>query len=648
MSEKVILAALDESDTCMYHDLRFYRDVEDLGGLHVIATERHESRRIDNQLRGRSGRQGDKGTTRFFLSLEDDLMKMFAGPTTLKILSKLGMKEGDAIEHPMLSRAVGRAQRKVEERNFLIRKNILEYDEVMDHQRHSFYGMRQNVLEGIGIKDLIFEHLDNAIDDATWRFLDGNYVGSCIAEWTREHMGVGIKPDRTKGKDRVDLHEAIRNDAKGEATNIIEVTLGEFLSDDIDLGKGKVVERDAHGDDFDGLSTWARSHFGADLKISVLQDMSRDQIVDALKEAADAKIDSTDLDELDPFLVENYTKHELATWVSSKFDIECTDKEFEELGSPEVVSEYLHERARALYRQRECRYPVDFVLDLTTNAMQQDPRKALTQFTNWARHRYELDWDPEKLPSSNPMVLRDILYAEAEKWDETKIRDRVQRVMADTTDRASFDAWCTEHVGVSMPSHFDEGYEADREETIFEFLAEVLRVEMLQFERWILLQIVDGAWKDHLHSMDQLREAIGYRSFSQLDPRIEYKREGAKLFEDMHEEIRDRVTDLIFKARLQPQMAQRPQGQAAAPQQPNPTGAPAQPGTPPAAAAAVAAAAGTPQQRRDIETAQQTTGGGTPPPARKRQPASGTTTVGRNEPCPCGSGKKYKKCCATK
>ncbi|MDG2199949.1 MAG: preprotein translocase subunit SecA [Phycisphaerales bacterium] len=648
MSEKAILAALDESDTCMYHDLCLYRNVEDLGGLHVIATERHESRRIDNQLRGRSGRQGDKGSTRFFLSLEDDLMKMFAGPTTLKVLSKLGMKEGDAIEHPMLSRAVGRAQRKVEERNFLIRKNILEYDEVMDHQRHSFYGMRQNVLEGIGIKDLIFEHLDNAIDDATWRFLDGSYVGNCIAEWTREHMGVGINPDRTKGKDRVDLHEAIRNDAKGEATNIIEVTLGEFLSDDIDLGKGKVVERDAHGDDFDGLSNWARSHFGTDLKISVLQDMTRDQIVDALKEAADAKIDSTDLDELDPFLVENYTKHELATWVSSKFDIECTDEEFAELGTPEIVSEYLHERARDLYRQRECRYPVDFVLDLTTNVMQQDPRKALTQFTNWARYRYELDWDPEKLPSSNPMVLRDILYAEAEKWDETKIRERVQRVMAATTDRESFDAWCTEHVGVSMPAHFDEGYETDREETIFEFLTEVLRVEMLQFERWILLQIVDGAWKDHLHSMDQLREAIGYRSFSQLDPRIEYKREGSKLFEDMHEEIRDRVTDLIFKARLQPQVAQRPQGQAATPQQPKPSGAPAQPGTPPAAAAAAAAAAGTPGQRRDIETAQQTTGGGTPPPARKRQPASGTATVGRNEPCPCGSGKKYKKCCATK
>ena len=623
MSEKALVAAIDESGTCMYHDLHLYRNIEALGGLHVIATERHESRRIDNQLRGRSGRQGDRGSTRFFLSLEDDLMKMFAGPTTLKILSKLGMKEGDAIEHPMLSRAVGRAQRKVEERNFLVRKNILEYDEVMDHQRHSFYGMRQGVLEGIGIKELIFEHLDNAIDDATWRFLDGNYVGNCIAEWCLEHLGVGVNPDRTKGKDRVDLHEAIRNDARGEATNVIEVTLGEFLSEEIDLGKGKIVERDSHGDDYAGLSDWARSHFDADLKISSLQDMSRDEIVDALTEAAERKIASTSLDDLDPFLVEDYTKRELATWVSSKFDIECTADEFKDLESPEVVAEYLRDRARELYRQRELRYPVDFVMDLTTNMMQQDARRALTQFTNWARHRYELDWEPEKLPSTNPMVLRDILYAEAEKWDADAVRDRARRALPHATDRESFDAWCKEHVGVTMPDHFDELYETDREQALEDFFTEVLRIEMLQFERWILLQIVDGAWKDHLHSMDQLREAIGYRSFSQLDPRIEYKREGAKLFEDMHEEIRDRVTDLIFKARLQPQVAPPQPPAAAAP--------PAGQSPAPAGVAQQAAASGTAQQRRNIEAAQQA--GATPPAQapRSNRPADASATRGRNE-----------------
>ena len=644
MSEKAILSALDDSDTCMYHNLRLYRNVEDLGGLHVIATERHESRRIDNQLRGRSGRQGDNGSSRFFLSLEDDLMKMFAGPTTLKILSKLGMKEGDAIEHPMLSRAVGRSQRKVEERNFLIRKNILEYDEVMDHQRHSFYGMRQNVLEGIKVKELIFEHLDNAIDDAAWRFLDGSYTGNCIAEWVREHLGVGIDPDRIKGKDRVDLHEAIRNNARSEASNIIEVTLGEFLSDEIDLGKGKVVERDVHGDDFTGLSNWARSHFDGDLKVSALQEMSRDEIVDSLQHAAERKIDSTSLDDLDTFLVEDYAKQELATWVSSKYDIECKAEEFADIETPELAAELLRDKARELYRQRECRYPVDFVMDLTTNLMQQDPRKALTQFTAWARFRYELDWDPDKLPSTNPMVLRDVLYKEAEKWDEEKVRARAAGSTASGADRESVDAWCLENIGVAMPPKYDERFEEDPVEAVHELLTEAMRAEMIQFERWILLQIVDGAWKDHLHSMDQLREAIGYRSFSQLDPRIEYKREGAKLFEDMTMEIRDKVTDLIFKARLQPQVAQRQESQ--------PEGAPnarppatAQGGAPPVAAAAAAAAAGTNQQRRDIERAQTAGGGATPPPARKRQPAAGAAAVGRNEVVTVldpRSGKKEK------
>ena len=227
LSDADLMDALDESGGCVLHRIDDFKTTESLGGLHVIATERHDSRRIDNQLRGRSGRQGDRGSTRFFLSLEDDLMKMFAGPTTLKILSKLGMKEGDAIEHPMLSKAVGKAQRKVEERNFLIRKNILEYDEVMDLQRHSFYGMRQDVLEGRGIKELIFEHLENAINDAAYRFLDERYPTLCMCEWIRENLGVEIDPDRLRGKDRGDLHRFVQREAREEAGTIIDPSTGD-------------------------------------------------------------------------------------------------------------------------------------------------------------------------------------------------------------------------------------------------------------------------------------------------------------------------------------------------------------------------------------------------------------------------------------
>ncbi len=145
-----------EAPGFLLHRLEMYEHVEEMGGLHIIGTERHEARRIDNQLRGRAGRQGDRGSSRFFISLEDDLMKLFAGKTTLTLLSKLGMKEGDAIEHSMITGAVQRAQRKVEERNYEIRKNLLEYDEVMEHQRNAFYGMRQHVLDGQGMATRLF------------------------------------------------------------------------------------------------------------------------------------------------------------------------------------------------------------------------------------------------------------------------------------------------------------------------------------------------------------------------------------------------------------------------------------------------------------------------------------------------------------
>jgi preprotein translocase subunit SecA len=119
-----------------------------LGGLHIVGTERHESRRIDNQLRGRAGRQGDPGSSRFYLSLEDDLMRIFAGDRVKNLMDRMGMPDDEPIEHPWVTRSVENAQRKVEERNFDIRKNLLEYDDVMNAQRKTVYSLRQQLLEG--------------------------------------------------------------------------------------------------------------------------------------------------------------------------------------------------------------------------------------------------------------------------------------------------------------------------------------------------------------------------------------------------------------------------------------------------------------------------------------------------------------------
>ncbi len=141
------------------------------GGLHILGTERHESRRIDNQLRGRSGRQGDPGSTRFYLSLEDNLMRLFASDRVRNIMQALGMNKGEAIEHKMVSNAIEKAQRKVEGRNFDIRKSLLEYDDVANDQRSVIYDQRNTVMESDDISDIIAAIRDEVVDGSISRFI---------------------------------------------------------------------------------------------------------------------------------------------------------------------------------------------------------------------------------------------------------------------------------------------------------------------------------------------------------------------------------------------------------------------------------------------------------------------------------------------
>ena len=128
-----------------------------LGGLHIIGTERHEARRIDNQLRGRAGRQGDPGSSRFYLSLEDDLMRIFGSDRISGVMERLGMEEGVPIEHKLVTRSIEHAQKQVETRNFEIRKHLLEYDDVMNKQREAIYGLRRKVLEESNHSEYILE-----------------------------------------------------------------------------------------------------------------------------------------------------------------------------------------------------------------------------------------------------------------------------------------------------------------------------------------------------------------------------------------------------------------------------------------------------------------------------------------------------------
>jgi preprotein translocase subunit SecA len=141
-----------------------------LGGLHILGTERHESRRIDNQLRGRSGRQGDPGSSRFYLSLEDDLLRIFGSERIQRFMDRLGMEEGEPIEHKLVTRAISTAQKRVETRNFEIRKHLLEYDDVMNKQREIVYGMRREILEGESQEERVLEWLGEVAESLVARY----------------------------------------------------------------------------------------------------------------------------------------------------------------------------------------------------------------------------------------------------------------------------------------------------------------------------------------------------------------------------------------------------------------------------------------------------------------------------------------------
>ena len=163
--------------------------VIELGGLHIIGTERHESRRIDNQLRGRSGRQGDPGSSRFYISLEDDLMRLFGSDRLTAIVEALGLEDDQPIEHKMLTNAIENAQRRVEGRNFDIRKRVLQYDDVMNKQREVIYSQRRQVLNGESLKESFMKMIENTVDSLVERFCGENSHRTCGTEKDQRQAG---------------------------------------------------------------------------------------------------------------------------------------------------------------------------------------------------------------------------------------------------------------------------------------------------------------------------------------------------------------------------------------------------------------------------------------------------------------------------
>jgi preprotein translocase subunit SecA len=581
-------------------------------GLHIVGTERHEARRIDNQLRGRAGRQGDPGSSRFFLSIRDELLAIFAGEWTLKILGFLGLQGDVAIENKRVSKGIERAQKKVEERNFETRKSLLEYDEVMDYQRHRFYSDRQKVLEGRELEDLVAQMIEEATDGAIEDYLDGDYRKRCIAEWAQKNLQVPVRPDQIKsyGPDGLDdLVKMLNGRAKDEAAGTIAITLGEYMDDDIPQKQW----------DLRGLSSWAMSRFGVSISQNQLGKMSPEEVDLQLNEAAAIRIDELDLSGVSTYLDVDYPIRSIAAWVLGKFGIELSG---DDLGgshaSHKDVREVILAKVADLYDNREIEYPAEYAIEMTVGRSGPDNVYALGQLVEWANHKYDAALTPEELQGLKTSEIYDRLVAFSKDWaGDQRLDECIRTALGSAPDAAA----AIEFAKARFDTELNEG---DFNGDIPGFLRGVgrkfLRREMTELERYVLLQIYDQAWKDHLLSMDHLKGGVGLRSFAEQDPRVVYKREGARQFREMLAGVRDKVTDMIFKVTLSAE-----------------------------------------EQVSNVydisDTVHEQLSGydhltqGMDPQAAQSQPARPVTItrnvpkVGRNDPCPCGSGKKYKKCC---
>jgi preprotein translocase subunit SecA len=378
-----------------------HEDVVRLGGLHIIGTERHEARRIDNQLRGRAGRQGDPGSSRFYLSLEDDLMRIFGTGRIAALMQRLGMEEGVPIEHGMVTKAIERAQKQVEAQNFATRKHLLEYDDVMNKQRENVYALRRELLEG-----------------------------------------------------KIALAEDDVVDSRGYVVSIAE----ELVEELVETHASKDLEPSEW--DFAAMSRAVSDLFGLEPEAVAALDLENTPVGDMAGKIYDAAV--------------------------SRYD------------------------------------------------------------------------EKEKSLGINPEILRRV-------------------------------------------------------------------------ERDIMLQIVDAQWKDHLYSLDHLKEGIGLRGYGQRDPLVEYKKESFALFQAMKARIDEEMVRYLW--RLRPVMSEG--GDA-----PVPVRQPAR--RPPALTLSGGSSA---------SSMASALGGAAPRPARSGGDDAPVATVrrdepkiGRNDPCHCGSGKKYKKC----
>ena len=587
-------------------DIKLGPGVAQMGGLHVLGTERHESRRIDNQLRGRCGRQGDAGSSQFFLSFDDDLMRVFAPDWTVKALSWIGWEEGQPIVHGRISKGIEKAQKKVEERNFEIRKSLLEYDEVMDYQRKIFYSRRREILKGKGLKKIIEDMINATIAKNCDTILNANYHLKCIIEWARSNSGIDLKMSDIAGVKPVEIEELIKQQAKDNAANDISLSIGEYLED----------YGDRRSWDIAGLCKWAMSAFRVSLSSSKVKTQEPEEIEEQLISAAGEQIDKKDCSQLAEFLREDFALRTFVEWARARFDIKLDLAQLKVLNTSQVRQKLIEEAA-SKYKQREVEYPVEFAMNMVYGP-QGTNVYAFEALADWVNKKYNANFSVERIQNSKPHHLHKQLLELSANFNNGELDREIADKIAHLST-AELVNWANERFEASL-SEDELAGAPEAKEKLSRLAREFLRAELSELEKYVLTQVYDGTWKDHLYSMDHLKDSIWMRSWAEKDPKTEYKREGFRMFNEMLGTIEDRVTDIIFKVRLEAgararsvwsvsRTAHDEVGQFAMAERQR-------------------AAAQAPQGERKVKQ------------IRLEHPK-----VGRNDPCPCGSGKKYKKCC---
>lgn len=602
------------------------RKVAEMGGLHIVGTERHESRRIDNQLRGRAGRQGDPGSSRFYLSLQDDLMRIFAGEWVANVLTRMGMEEGQAIESNMVSRRIEGAQKKVEERNFDQRKNLLEYDEVMDHQRKRVYGYRQEILEGGNCKLLIVDMIDEQVGTAVERFLDEEYGPASFAEFSAKRLNIELDAGDFMRSTYTEAEKTARDKASRMIPTQIQEAIDENLSED----------EEEKNWNWQAMAGFANNRWGLKLTDRQLKQIGRPNLSQFLIEKAEQWLGEVDLAAGEPYLQEDWGLRSISDWARLKFQITLTLADLKGK-EPDQIKELLRGKILGIYRQKEIELPVKAGMSQFMAERQAQPggqRYDREGLFRWAKTRFgpaaESLTEDEFRTQSRATLQQRLIHVSKDYWpklDQLDIDEKLAECFQGTKLSEAEDAhelaeWARTELGMEVKQADLTGVSQDAaRQVLWNAFDDRYRPEMRGVERGLLLNRLDTAWKNHLYIMDHLRSGVGLVSYAQVDPKTEYKRQGMKEFDSMWEGVQDKVTEDVFRMEEQVDFQESLWDIGATIHE-------------------------TAQGALAAEESKQQEGLGNQQSDKKKEPIRNRgDRVGRNDPCPCKSGKKYKNCC---